>query len=179
MGSAACRGAGPERAMGPESVPLYCLAVMGANPARLWPLAWGTESRRRRGRTAVIDQGRWRRVRGMGSLRGSVWVRDFGQIPKELKTRHFGHAAKGDTSPFQADCRRGLLLAFPVRSPKELKTRQFGHAAKGDGSPFRAGYRRGLLLAYPVRWPKAGWLATQGRLPESGYSPPRSGNRKG
>lgn len=43
-------------------------------------LAWGTESRRRRGCTAVIDQGRWRRVRGMGSLRGSVWVRDFGQI---------------------------------------------------------------------------------------------------
>lgn len=29
-------------------------------------LAWGTESRSRGGGTAVIDQGRWRRVRGMG-----------------------------------------------------------------------------------------------------------------
>ena len=203
MGSAACRGAGPERAMGPESVPLYCLAVMGANPARLWPLAWGTESRRRRGRTAVIDQGRWRRVRGMGSLRGSVWVRDFGQIPEGiedpplwacgqrgwsafpgrppagLQARLSGRAAEEDDLPLWAGCLRGLLLVFLVRSPIGLKARLYGHVAKGDGSPFRAGCLRGLLLAYSVRWPKAGWLATQGRLPESGYSPPRSGNRKG
>ena len=119
---------------------------------------------------------------GSGAWGDCVGVFGFvisGRSPKELKTRHFGHAAKGDTSPFQADCRRGLLLAFPVRSPKELKTRHFGHATEEDDLPFRAGCRRGLLLAYPVRWPKAGWLATQGRLPESGYSPPRSGNRKG
>ncbi len=35
MVSAACRGAGPEGAMGPESVPLYCLAARGANSAAL------------------------------------------------------------------------------------------------------------------------------------------------
>ena len=177
MGSAACRGAGPERAMGPESVPLYCLAVMGANPARLWPgasrVGEGEGAPPSLTRAAGGGSGAW------GDCVGVLGFVISGRSPKELKTRHFGHAAKGDTSPFQADCRRGLLLAFPVRSPKELKTRQFGHAAKGDGSPFRAGYRRGLLLAYSVRWPKAGWLATQGRLPESGYSPPRSGNRKG
>lgn len=154
MGSAACRGAGPERAMGPESVPLYCLAVMGANPARLWPLAWGTESRRRRGRTAVIDQGRWRRVRGMGSLRGSVWVRDFGQIPKELKTRHFGHAAKGDGPPFRAGHRQDCRPAYPDEPPRRmicLSGQVAGEVCYSliqaggrrlDGSPLKAGCRR-------------------------------------
>ena len=130
-------------------------------------LAWGIESRRRRGRTAVIDQGRWRRVRGMGSLRGSVWVRDFGQIPEGI-----------EDPPLWACGQRGWS-AFPGRPPAGLQARLSGRAAEEDDLPFRAGCRRGLLLAYPVRWPKAGWLATQGRLPESGYSPSRSGHRKG
>lgn len=171
MGSAACRGAGPERAMEPESVPLYCLAVMGANPARLWFLAWGIESRRRGGCTAVIDQGRWRRVRGMGRLSGRAWVRDFGQIPKELKTRHFGHAAKGDGPPFWAGCLRGLLLVFPDRSPAGLKARFSGNAAKGDGSPFRTGCLRGVLLVFPDRSPKGLKPRFSGQATEGDGSP--------
>ena len=117
--------------MGPESVPLYCLAVMGANPARLWPGAPRVGEGEGAPPSLIRAAGG-----GSGAWGDGVGVLGFvisGRSPKELKTRHFGHAAKGDTSPFQADCRRGLLLAFPVRSPKELKTRQFGHAAKGDG----------------------------------------------
>ena len=128
--------------MGPESVPLYCLAVMGANPARLWPLAWGTESRRRRGRTAVIDQGRWRRVRGMGSLRGSVWVRDFGQI------------TEGIEGPLLWACHRGGWFAFPSRLPERFATRLPGQVTERiEGPPLRACCQRG-------------WFAFPGRLPE-------------
>lgn len=179
MGSAACRGAGPERAMGPESVPLYCLAVMGANPARLWPLAWGTESRRRRGCTAVIDQGRWRRVRGMGSLRGSVWVRDFGQIPEGIEDPPLWACGQRGWSAFPGRLLERFATRLPGQIPEGIEDPPIWACRQRGWSPFRAGYRRGLLLAYAVRWPKAGWLATQGRLPESGYSPPRSGNRKG
>lgn len=139
MGSAACRGAGPERAMGPESVPLYCLAVMGANPARLWPLAWGTESRRRRGRTAVIDQGRWRRVRGMGSLRGSVWVRDFGQIPEGI-----------EDPPLWACGQRGWS-AFPGRLPGRFATRLSSQVAEGWMARHSRQAAGEWLLTSPVR----------------------------
>lgn len=123
--------------MGPESVPLYCLAVMGANPARLWPLAWGTESRRRRGCTAVIDQGRWRRVRGMGSLRGSVWVRDFGQITEGI-----------EDPPLWACGQRGWS-AFPGRLIERFATRLPGQVTERiEGPPLRACCQRGWF-AFP------------------------------
>ena len=152
MGSAACRGAGPERAMGPESVPLYCLAVMGANPARLWPGA----SRVGEGEGAPPSLTR-AAGGGSGAWGHCVGVFGFvisGRYPKELKTRHFGHAAKGDGPPFRAGHRQDCRPASPDEPPRRmicLSGQVAGEVCYSliqsggrrlDGSPLKAGCRR-------------------------------------
>ena len=102
-------------------------------------LAWGIESRRRRGRTAVIDQGRWRRVRGMGSLRGSVWVRDFGQIPEGI-----------EDPPLWACGQRGWS-AFPGRLPERFATRLSSQVVEGWMARHSRQAAGEWLLTSPVR----------------------------
>ncbi len=129
MGSAACRGAGPERVMGPELVPLYCLAVMGANPARLWFLAWGIESREGEGAPPSLT-----RAAGGGS---GGWFAFPGRLLERFATRLSSQVAEGLMARHSRQAAGEWLLTSPIRPPKRLMICQDWCREAGDSLPVR------------------------------------------
>jgi len=176
MVSAACRGAGSERAVGPGLVPLYCLAVMGANPVGFgWSAeGWG------RCREQAIDPSRWWhsalapealagcvRVAGpvapgrlpgwwlgvSGRSRGACSFASPGRSPGSLIACPSGRLHRG-LWPAGLGREPGRLIACPSgRLHKVVMTRRLGQATgRRSASPVPVG--GGMVVLIPVRSPK-------------------------